>query len=79
MVIIDQIKRLITQIRTIRDLTKQLQSQQAQLSAQLEHVKVVQDEIQVEVEKMTFKNKPHLDRIQEATTHLNAELSKFKA
>lgn len=75
MVIIDQIKRLITQIRTIRDLTKQLQSQQAQL----EHVKVVQDEIQVEVEKMTFKNKPHLDRIQEATTHLNAELSKFKA
>lgn len=79
MVIIDQIKRLITQIRTIRDLTKQLQCQQAQLSAQLEHVKVVQDEIQVEVEKMTFKNKPHLDRIQEATAHLNAELSKFKA
>lgn len=79
MVIIDQIKPLITQIRTIRDLTKQLQSQQAQLSAQLEHVKVVQDEIQVEVEKMTFKNKPHLDRIQEATAHLNAELSKFKA
>lgn len=79
MVIIDQIKRLITQIRTIRDLTKQLQAQQARLAAQLEQVQAVQEEIQIEVDKMNFKNKPHLDRIQETTVHLNAELSKFKA
>ncbi|ETJ39068.1 hypothetical protein Q604_UNBC06954G0002, partial [human gut metagenome] len=39
----------------------------------------VRDDIQVDVEKMNFKNKPHLDRIQKASDHLNAELSKYQA
>ncbi|MBZ6013896.1 hypothetical protein KIJ04_03945 [Leuconostoc gelidum subsp. gelidum] len=75
----DDFKRLIAQLKTIAKLTKKLQSQQQTLSEQLIHAQTVRDDIQIDIEKMNFKNKPHLDRIQKTTDHLNTELSKFKA
>ena len=75
----DDFKRLIAQLKTIATLTKKLQSQQQILSKQLIDTKTVLDDVQIDIEKMNFKNKPHLDRIQKTTDHLNTELSKFKA
>lgn len=79
MVFIDQIKHVIAQIQTVLSLSKQLKNQEAQLKVQLAQLKVVQDDLQVDINKMNFKNKPHLDRIQEITAHLKAELSKYQA
>ena len=79
MVFIDQIKHVIAQIQTILSLSKQLKNQEAQLKVQLAQLKAVQDDLQVDINKMNFKNKPHLDRIQETTAHLKAELSKYQA
>ena len=75
----DNSKQLIAQLKTIAALTKKLQSQQKNVSEQLIKAQTIRDDIQIDIEKMNFKNKPHLDRIQKTTDHLNAELSKFKA
>ncbi|MGY3742164.1 hypothetical protein [Leuconostoc inhae] len=75
----DDFKQLIAQLKTIAALTKKLQSQQKNVSEQLIKAQTIRDDIQIDIEKMNFKNKPHLDRIQKTTDHLNAELSKFKA
>ncbi|CAM3156609.1 hypothetical protein [Leuconostoc rapi] len=79
MKIFDNLKNLTTQIKKIATLTKKLQAQQAIVSEKLIAAQAVQEDIQRDIEKMNFKNQPHLDRIQEKTTHLNAELAKFKA
>ncbi|ACA82903.1 MULTISPECIES: hypothetical protein [Leuconostoc] len=79
MKLIDDIKQLIKQIQLMMQLLQQLTKQQQVLSQQLDHLTKVRDDIQVDVEKMNFKNKPHLDRIQKASDHLNAELSKYQA
>lgn len=79
MKLIDDIKQLIKQIQLMMQLLQQLTKQQQVLSQQLDHLTKVRDDIQVDVEKMNFKNKPHLDRIQKAPDHLNAELSKYQA
>ncbi|CAM3011930.1 hypothetical protein LEGA110927_01155 [Leuconostoc gasicomitatum] len=79
MKLFDDFKQLIAQIKTIAALTKKLQSQQQILSKQLIDTKTVLDDVQIDIEKMNFKNKPHLDRIQKTMDHLNTELSKFKA
>lgn len=75
----DDLKTLSAQIKKIMTLIKQLKRQQAIVSEQLITVQLIQTDIQRDIEKMNFKNQPYLDRIQEKTNHLNAELTKFKA
>ncbi|KAA8381317.1 hypothetical protein FD956_03260 [Leuconostoc carnosum] len=79
MKILDHIKNLSAQLKEISRLLNQLKAQQTNLVEQVDQIKTTSDEIQVEIEKMNFKNKPHLDRIKETTEHLNDQLSKFKA
>lgn len=79
MKLFDQFKNLITNIKEITSLLKQLQLQQHELTEQLKEIQSVSEDIQSDIEKMNFKNQPHISRIDEATEHLNTELSKFKA
>ncbi|MBB6432451.1 hypothetical protein [Leuconostoc carnosum] len=79
MKILDNIKNLSAQLKEISRLLNQLKAQQKNLVEQVDQIKTTSDEIQVEIEKMNFKNKPHSDRIKETTEHLNDQLSKFKA
>lgn len=79
MKLFDQFKNLITNIKEITALLKQLQLQQHELTEQLKEIQSVSEDIQSDIEKMNFKNQPHISRINETTEHLNTELSKFKA
>lgn len=66
-------------MKEISLLLKELQSQQRELTEQMDKLQRISEDIQLDIEKMNFKNKPHLARIDEATEHINAELAKFKA
>lgn len=79
MKLFNQLKSLIADLKEISALLKQLQQQQATLTEQLNHVQTVGEEIQIDIEKMNFKNQPHLDRIAKSQQNIDQELSKYRA
>lgn len=79
MKLINQIKSLAHQLKILTLLSKKLTTQQKSLSDKLNYIQTVSDDIQDDINKMKFKNKPHIDRIQEASNRINAELSKYRA
>lgn len=79
MKLFSQLKSLIADFKEISTLLKQLQQQQAILTEQLKHVQTIGEEIQTDIDKMNFKNQPHLDRIAKSQQNIDHELSKYKA
>lgn len=79
MKLFNQLKSLIADLKEISALMKQLQQQQAILTEQLKHVQTIGEEIQTDIDKMNFKNQPHLDRIAKSQQNIDHELSKYKA
>ncbi|MDI6552368.1 hypothetical protein [Leuconostoc falkenbergense] len=79
MKLFSQLKSLIADFKEISALLKQLQQQQAILTEQLRHVQTIGEEIQTDIDKMNFKNQPHLDRIAKSQQNIDHELSKYKA
>ena len=79
MKLFSQLKSLIADFKEISALLKQLQQQQAILTEQLKHVQTIGEEIQTDIDKMNFKNQPHLDRIAKCQQNIDHELSKYKA
>ena len=79
MKLFNQLKSLIADLKEISALLKQLQQQQAILTEQLKHVQTIGEEIQTDIDKMNFKNQPHLDRIAKSQQNIDHELSKYKA
>ncbi|HCU41971.1 hypothetical protein N2F28_01780 [Leuconostoc falkenbergense] len=79
MKLFSQLKSLIADFKEISALLKQLQQQQAILTEQLKHVQTIGEEIQTDIDKMNFKNQPHLDRIAKSQQNIDHELSKYKA
>ncbi|QQB00945.1 hypothetical protein I6H61_08735 [Leuconostoc pseudomesenteroides] len=79
MKLFSQLKSLIADFKEISALLKQLQQQQAILTEQLKHVQTIGEEIQTDIDKMNFKNQPHLDRIARSQKNIDHELSKYKA
>lgn len=79
MKIFENFKHFITQIKTLAQLTQKLQTQQKNLSTQLSDAQKIADDIQVDIDNMNLKNKPHLENIEVTKQHLLTELSKFKA
>lgn len=79
MKLFSQLKSLIADFKEISALLKQLQQQQAILTEQLKHVQTIGEEIQTDIDKMNFKNQPHLDRIAKIQQNIDHELSKYKA
>lgn len=79
MKLFSQLKSLIADFKEISALLKQLQQQQAILTEQLRHVQTIGEEIQIDIDKMNFKNQPHLDRIAKSQQNIDHELSKYKA
>ncbi|MFT9471018.1 hypothetical protein [Leuconostoc pseudomesenteroides] len=79
MKLFNQLKSLIADLKEISALLKQLQQQQATLTEQLKHVQNVGEEVQIDIEKMNFKNQSHLDRIAKSQQHIDHELSKYRA
>ena len=79
MKLFNQLKSLIADLKEISALLKQLQQQQATLTEQLKHVQTIGEEIQTDIDKMNFKNQPHLDRIAKSQQNIDHELSKYKA
>ncbi|MBU7455749.1 hypothetical protein [Leuconostoc fallax] len=74
----DNLKILIKALKDIARLTQQLAQQKAQLDASLEQIKKFQDDIQVDIDKMNFKNEIHLARIEKAQQHIAQELEKYR-
>ena len=56
MKLFNQLKSLIAVLKEISALLQQLQQQQATLTEQLKHVQNVGEEVQIDIEKMNFKN-----------------------
>ncbi|MFZ2966832.1 MAG: hypothetical protein WA079_07825 [Leuconostoc falkenbergense] len=79
MKLFSQLKSLIADFKEISALLKQLQQQQAILTEQLKHVQTIGEEIQTDIDKMNFKNQPHLDRIAKSQQNIDHESSKYKA
>lgn len=79
MKLFSQLKSLIADFKEISALLKQLQQQQAILTEQLKHVQTIGEEIQTDIDKMNFKNQPHLDCIAKSQQNIDHELSKYKA
>lgn len=79
MKLFSQLKSLIADFKEISALLKQLQQQQAILTEQLKHVQTIGEEVQTDIDKMNFKNQPHLDRIAKSQQNIDHELSKYKA
>lgn len=65
----------------LQDITKQakgLKISLDQLQASLFAIEKLQQDLNVDVEKMNFKNKPHLERIDEAQQRIEKALNKEK-
>ncbi|CAK8053759.1 hypothetical protein [Eupransor demetentiae] len=74
---IDNIKGLFSDVKDFSQNAKKLSAQVKLLQAQVASSQELVQDVQTEVNKMNFKNKPHLDRIQEAQKDMQAELAKY--
>jgi|GEM_PF-1207073 len=68
----------ISSIKQTRQDVKHLQQAVDNLQRQIPKLQVFADDLKINVDKMNFKNKPHLDRIQEAQTRIQTQLDSLK-
>lgn len=68
----------ISSIKHTRQDVQDLKQSLTNLQTQLPKLQAFADDLKINVEKMTFKNKPHLERIQEAQARIQTQLDTLK-
>ncbi|CAH1849928.1 hypothetical protein [Convivina praedatoris] len=74
---LDNLKALWQDVKTIQQQSQRLSDQVNKLQTQLNIQEKKLRDLNNGVKRMNFKNKPHLDRIQATSEHLEQELAKY--